>query len=212
MPIRKKLSALRREAEKRNESMRGGVLWRAADFLVYLVLIVLIMFSVRAVLIDPVRVDGKSMLDTLQDGEIMVTDRMAYAFRSPKRGDIVLCYYPDAYYEDQSLNYATRVKRVVAVGGDTIETRDGVLYVNGEKVDEPYLTEERIGNQFIQYQTIPEDSVYVLGDNRSVSRDSRYDTVGPIPLCRVVGKPRLVLTVNRPNDGSLKFQCKLRLI
>lgn len=212
MPIRKKLSALRREAEKRNESMRGGVLWRAADFLVYLVLIVLIMFSVRAVLIDPVRVDGKSMLDTLQDGEIMVTDRMAYAFRSPKRGDIVLCYYPDAYYEDQSLNYATRVKRVVAVGGDTIETRDGVLYVNGEKVDEPYLTEERIGNQFIQFQTIPEDSVYVLGDNRSVSRDSRYDTVGPIPLCRVVGKPRLVLTVNRPNDGSLKFQCKLRLI
>ncbi len=212
MPIRKKLSALRREAEKRNESMRGGVLWRAADFLVYLVLIVLIMFSVRAVLIDPVRVDGKSMLDTLQDGEIMVTDRMAYAFRSPKRGDIVLCYYPDAYYEDQSLSYATRVKRVVAVGGDTIETRDGVLYVNGEKVDEPYLTEERIGNQFIQFQTIPEDSVYVLGDNRSVSRDSRYDTVGPIPLCRVVGKPRLVLTVNRPNDGSLKFQCKLRLI
>ena len=137
MPVRKKLSALRRDAEKRNESMSGGTLWRAADFLVYLVLIVLIMFSVRAVLLDPVRVDGNSMLDTLQNGEIMLTNRMAYAFRSPKRGDIVLCYYPDAYYEDQSLNYATRVKRVVAVGGDTIETRDGEVYVNGEKVDEP---------------------------------------------------------------------------
>ena len=136
MPVRKKLSALRRDAEKRNESMGGGTLWRAADFLVYLVLIVLIMFSVRAVLLDPVRVDGNSMLDTLQDGEIMLTNRMAYAFRSPKRGDIVLCYYPDAYYEDQSLSYATRVKRVVAVGGDTIETRDGEVYVNGEKVDE----------------------------------------------------------------------------
>lgn len=205
MPVRKKLSALRRDAEKRNESMSGGTLWRAADFLVYLVLIVLIMFSVRAVLLDPVRVDGNSMLDTLQDGEIMVTDRMAYAFRSPKRGDIVLCYYPDAYYEDQSLSYATRVKRVVAVGGDTIETRDGEVYVNGEKVDEPYLTKDRIGNQYIRPQTIPEGSVYVLGDNRSVSRDSRYDTVGPIPLCRVVGKPGVVMTV-KMNPINIKLR------
>ena len=193
MPVRKKLSALRRDAEKRNESMSGGTLWRAADFLVYLVLIVLIMFSVRAVLLDPVRVDGHSMLDTLQNGEVMVADRTAYAFKEPKRGDVVLCYYPDSYYADQELTYATRVKRVIAVGGDTIETRDGAVYVNGEKIDEPYLSPDRIGNQYIPAQTVPADTVYVLGDNRAVSRDSRYDTVGPIPLCRVVGKVRLVL-------------------
>ena len=193
MPEQKSVSALRREAEKRNESLEGGLLWRALDFLIYLVLIVVVMFSLRAVALDPVRVDGNSMLDTLTNGEVMVADRTAYAFCSPKRGDVVLCYYPDAYYEDQDLLYATRVKRVVAVGGDTIETRDGAVYVNGQKIDEPYLTPERIGNQYIPVQTVPKDSVYVLGDNRAVSRDSRYDSVGPIPLCRVVGKVRLVL-------------------
>lgn len=193
MPERKTLSALRREAEKRNESLAGGTAWRALDFVLYLIMIVMIMFSIRAVLIDPVRVDGSSMLDTLENGEVMIVNRMSYAFKEPQRGDIVLCYYPDAYYEEQGLKYATRVKRVVAVGGDTIETVDGDLYVNGEKIDEPYLTKDRIGNQYIRQQTVPEDSVYVLGDNRTVSRDSRYNTVGPIPLYRVVGKVRLVL-------------------
>ncbi len=193
MPERKTLSALRKEAEKRNESLDGGTVWRALDFVLYLIMIVMIMASIRAVLIDPVRVDGSSMLDTLENGEVMIVNRMSFAFTSPKRGDIILCYYPDVYYEEQGLKYATRVKRVVAVGGDTIETVDGDLYVNGEKVDEPYLTEDRIGNQYIRKQTIPTDSVYVLGDNRTVSRDSRYNTVGPIPLSRVVGKVRLVL-------------------
>lgn len=184
---------MRREAEKRNESMEGGVLWRALDFGLYLILIVLIMFAVRTVLIDPVRVDGRSMLDTLVDGQVMLVDRTAYTFQKPARGDIVLCYYPDDYYTSQELPYATRVKRVVAVAGDTIETVDGVLYVNGERIEEPYLTPERIGGQFIRPQTIPEGCVYVLGDNRAVSRDSRYDTVGSIPLYRVVGKVRMVI-------------------
>ena len=184
---------LQREAEKRNESLKGGTLWRALDFLLYLVLIVLIMFSIRTVLLDSVRVDGRSMLDTLVDGEVMMVDRTAYAFRSPSRGDIVLCYYPDEYYESQELVYASRVKRVIAVAGDTIETVDGEVYVNGERIEEPYLNPERLGGQYIRRQTVPEGCVYVLGDNRAVSRDSRYDTVGPIPLFRIVGRVRMIV-------------------
>lgn len=187
------IGRMKHEAEKRNESMEGGVTWRALDFLLYLVLIVLIMFAVRTVLVDPVRVDGRSMLDTLADGQVMLVDRTAYAFTTPSRGDIVLCYYPDDYYASQELAYATRVKRVIAIAGDTIETVDGEVYVNGQRIDEPYLTPERIGGQYIRPQTIPEGCVYVLGDNRAVSRDSRYETVGPIPLYRVVGKVRLVI-------------------
>ena len=187
------IGKLQRAAEKQNESLEGGMLWRALDFLLYLVLIVLIMFSIRTVLIDPVRVDGKSMLDTLVDGQVMIVDRTAYAFSTPARGDIVLCYYPDEYYESQGLQYATRVKRVIAVGGDTIETIDGELYVNGEKLVEPYLTPDRVGGQYVRAQRIPDGCVYVMGDNRSVSRDSRYDTVGPIPFYRVVGKVRFIL-------------------
>ena len=184
---------MQREAEKRNESLEGGTTWRALDFLLYLILIILIMFSIRSVLVDPVRVDGRSMLDTLVDGQIMLVDRTAYTFKTPARGDIVLCYYPDDYYTSLDLPYASRVKRVVAVAGDRIETIDGEVYVNGEKLDETYLTPDRIGGQYIRPQTIPEGCVYVLGDNRAVSRDSRYETVGPIPTFRVVGKVRLVI-------------------
>ena len=184
---------LQRAAEKRNESMKGGAPWRALDFLLYLVMIVLIMLSIRTVMLDSVRVDGRSMLDTLTDGEVMLVDRMAYVFKAPSRGDIVLCYYPDEYYTSQEYVYASRVKRVVAIAGDTIETIDGDVYVNGERIEEPYLNADRLGGQFIQRQTIPEGCVYVLGDNRAVSRDSRYDSVGPIPFCRVVGKARAVI-------------------
>ena len=195
---------MRQEADRRNESLEGGTLWRALDFLLYLVLIVLIMFAIRTVLIDTVRVDGLSMLDTLNDREVMLVDRTAYTFRTPARGDIVLCYYPDEYYESQNLAYATRVKRVIAVGGDTIETREGTIYVNGAAIREPYLNPDRIGNQYIRPQTIPEGSVYVLGDNRSVSRDSRYDSVGPIPFHRIVGKVRVVISFDKSSSRFLK--------
>lgn len=182
---------LRREAEKRNESMEGGAGWRRLDFVIYLILLVIVMLSVRSVLLDTVRVDGTSMLDSLEDSDVMMVDRMAYAFHMPKRGDVVVCYYPDEYYEEEGISYASRVKRVVAVAGDVLETIDGELYVNGERIDEPYLTPDRIGGQYIPQQTIPENCVFVLGDNRCVSRDSRY--VGPIPLSRVIGKARAVL-------------------
>ena len=191
---RKTLAALRREAEKRNENLKGGAGWRTVDFALYFLMIVLIMLSVRAVLIDPVRVDGQSMENTLENGEVMLVDRAAYAFASPKRGDIVLCYYPDAYYEENKLAYATRVKRVVAVAGDTIVLENGVVYVNGEALDEPYVDPQHVDrNTFKDFGTVPEGCVFVLGDNRAVSRDSKYSSVGPIPLERVVGKVRLVI-------------------
>lgn len=207
LPVRPTAATVRklqREAEKRNEGMEGGAVWRALDFLLYLCMVVLIMFAVRSVLLDPVRVDGRSMLDTLNDGDVMLVNRTAYTLKRPQRGDIVMCYYPDEYYTEQGLAYASRVKRVVAVGGDTIETRGGELYVNGEKVDEPYLNPDRVGSQEIPLLTVPENSVYVLGDNRSVSRDSRFASVGPIPLSHVVGKAGIRI-VTAPEFPFLKL-------
>lgn len=184
---------MRREADKRNESMEGGGAWRALDFVIYIFFVIILILSVRSVLFDTVRVDGTSMLDSLSDNDVMLVDRMAYAFKSPKRGDVVVCYYPDAYYEEQGLSYDSRVKRVIAVAGDTIESIGNEVYVNGDRIDEPYLTPDRIGGDDIPLQTIPVGCVYVLGDNRCVSRDSRYEDVGPIPLSRIVGKSRIVL-------------------
>lgn len=208
-PIVKPLKTLKKEAEKRNESVEGGGLWRAADFLLYLLMVVLIMFAFRAVILDPVRVEGESMVSTLNNHEVMLVNRTAYAFSTPKRGDIVICYYPDEYYTETNQKYATRVKRVIAVAGDTIEIKDGGVYVNGVFLDEPYLNGRRtpenaltnlIGDPEPSYATplleggvVPEGTVFVMGDNRPSSRDSRL--VGPIPLERVIGK---VFTVIYP--------------
>lgn len=193
MTIQKPIAVLRKQAEKRNESIEGGSLWRLLDFVLYLLMTMLIVFTLRSVLIDPVRVNGISMMDTLRENEVMLVDRLAYAFAEPKTGDIVVCYYPDAYYENRQKTYNTRVKRVAAVGGDTIEAHDGTVYVNGIALAEPYLTKDRIGILEIEKQVVPEGYCFVLGDNRAVSIDSRDPDVGPIPIERVLGKVRLVV-------------------
>lgn len=193
MPERKSVAALRREAEKRNESLEGGVFWRALDFLIFLVLVLLIVFSVRGVLIDPVRVDGNSMLETLHKDEVMLVDRAAYAFSSPSRGDVVLCYYPDEYYVDTNKDFASRVKRVIAVSGETVELRGGKVYIDGVALDEPYVSEANIDYSAVGTWTVSENCVFVLGDNRRVSIDSHYFSVGEIPVERVVGKVRVVV-------------------
>ena len=201
-PVIKSIGKNRRAAEKRNESLEGGMLWRALDFLLYLVLIVLIMFSIRTVLIDPVRVEGESMIETLQNHEVMLVNRTAYAFSAPKRGDIVICYYPEEYYTETNQMYATRVKRVIAVAGDRIELKNGGVYINGERLEEPYLNGKRTPDNdlsvFPDYAVplaegniVPEGTVFVMGDNRPSSRDSRL--VGAIPLERVVGKVFLMV-------------------
>ena len=192
MTLQKPVTALRKEAEKRNENLEGGLFWRVFDFILYLMLTMFVVFSVRSVLIDPIRVKGTSMLDTLAENEIMLVNRLSYAFTTPKKGDIVICYYPDDYYEKTGKSYNTRVKRVAAVAGDTIEAHDGTVYVNGVALDEPYLTERRIGSTEIKKQTVPEGCCYVLGDNRVVSIDSRDKMVGAIPYTCVIGKVRMV--------------------
>ena len=193
MTIRKPINALQKQAEKRNENLEGGGVWRVLDFFLSLMLTMLVVFSVRNVLIDPIRVNGISMLETLTDGEIMMVDRLAYAFAKPERGDIVTCYYPDEYYESYGKTYHSRVKRVVATAGDTIETRDGMLYVNGEEQDESYLSAENVATMEIKKQVVPDGCCFVMGDNRTVSIDSRNPAVGPIPYSRVIGKVRMVL-------------------
>ncbi len=193
MSIVQPIAKLRRQAEKRNENMEGGMPWRVLDFFLYLLLVMAVVFSIRAVAFDPVRVDGTSMLDTLQENEIMFVDRLAYLRGTPQRGDIVICYYPEEYYLQTGKQYNTRVKRVAAVGGDTIESIAGRVYVNGHKLDEPYVSDTRVGYQEIKKQVVPDGCIFVLGDNRAVSIDSRNEAVGPIPLCRVTGRVRGVI-------------------
>ena len=150
--------------------------------------------AIRAVVLEPVRVDGSSMLDTLQNNDYLFVEKLTYAFTQPKVGDVVICYYPDDYYAARGVAYNTRVKRVVAVAGDIVEAYDGKLYVNGAAVSEPFLSADRAYTDRIdQPVTVGEGEVFVLGDNRVSSNDSRNPLVGAIPISKITGKAHFIV-------------------
>ena len=143
-------------------------------FLGILVLVFYVFFS-------PTMVDGDSMEPALSHGDRLL---MTKSYREPSRGDIVV------FYSDSSRNDEDRLlKRVVAVGGDTIEVQGGVATVNGEVETGVFIADPAFPVATGPL-TVPEDSVFVLGDNRAVSMDSRQ--LGSIPLEYVVGKVAFV--------------------
>ena len=191
---KQQIKALQKIASHRNERLKSGKLWRRLDFFVSLLAVVTVALLLRSVVAEPARVRGGSMQNTLHASDFLFVEKLTYVLHPPKTGDVVICYYPDEYYRMSNLAYQTRVKRVVAVAGDTVQTLDGRLYVNGRAVEEPYLTESLARTVGIEQPiTIAPGEVFVLGDNRGNSNDSRHALVGAIPLERIVGKAHFIL-------------------
>lgn len=107
----------------------------------------------------------ESMENTIMVGEKVVTYRMAYLFSDPNRGDIVVFPAPDNEEEDY-------IKRIIGLPGETIEGKDGVVFINGTALEEGYFKEEPTGD-FGPYD-IPENCYFMMGDNRNISLDARY--------------------------------------
>lgn len=145
---------------------------------------------VRMFFFAPIVVDGPSMLPTLQDGDYMIANKFSYIVGEPNRFDIVV------FHATVNKDY---IKRVVALPGEHVEMKDDTLYIDGNPVAEPFLEspKKRLNeNQLYTfdfrledlpggYSTVPEGHVFVLGDNRGNSTDSRI--LGPIPYDRLVG-------------------------
>ena len=127
-------------------------------------------------------VDGSSMLPTLVDRDQVLVQIVGY--NEPQRGDIVVVYSP--HFENEPL-----VKRVIAKGGDVvdIDPATGMVSVNGEELIEPYINEaiQNIGTTTYPYE-VPEGHVFVMGDNRNHSTDSRVVEVGALPYENIIGK------------------------
>jgi signal peptidase I len=147
-------------------------------------------FLIRTFLFEPIRVDGESMTDTLLDKELVFVTKPEYYLGSPSRQDVIICKYPGRHNQ-------YFVKRLIALPGDTVEikydrqTGTNTLYVNGEAVDEPYLTPERNNsNNAMAPLTLGPDEYFVMGDNRDNSNDSRY--IGPISRSEIIGHVRFV--------------------
>lgn len=124
-------------------------------------------------------VDGPSMLPTLHSGEKLLIDKVTYRFRPPQRGEVVVFRYPANPKEHF-------IKRVIGIPGDTISIQNGDVYINGQKLEEDYLMEKARGN--MPPVKVPPDTVFVLGDNRNNSHDSRSRLVGFVPKRLVEGR------------------------
>ena len=154
------------------------------------VLIVLIVIIIRIFFIDPVRVDGVSMNTTLQNGEVMILNKIIYRNNDIKRFDIVVIKEANKLL----------IKRVIGLPGEKIEYKDNVLYINGEKVEDPYpsTATDDFSIEDIGHVKVPGDTYFVIGDNRSDSLDSRYPQVGVINKTQILGRAKFVIwPINR---------------
>ncbi|MBY0010125.1 signal peptidase I [Paenibacillus typhae] len=157
-----------------------------------LVLVVLI----RWLLFKPFIVDGPSMQPNFHTGERVIVNEILYDIRSPQRGEVIVFHVPS---EGRDF-----IKRVIAVAGDTVKVEGDVVTVNGEPVDETYIQEaidarhannalynnKDFPNEEVPDGTVPEGHVFVMGDNRSDSTDSRM--IGYVPLGDIVGRADLI--------------------
>ncbi|HET9588708.1 MAG TPA: signal peptidase I [Anaerolineales bacterium] len=149
------------------------------DILETLILAVVLYFGINAVSVR-VRVDGFSMNPTLQDGEYILVNRLAYKLGSPARGDIVVFSFPMDPKQDL-------IKRVIGLPGETISVQGGKVMVNGMPLDEPYIAAPPIYDGTWE---VPEGQLFVLGDNRNESKDSHE--WGLLPMQNVVGRAILI--------------------
>lgn len=152
----------------------GAALQDAAGTIVPAVVIALL---IHVFLAQATRVYGQSMEPNLHTNERLVIEKFSYHFHGPRRGDVVVLRDPGG-------NPELLIKRVVGLPGERVTLADGRVYIDGQPLDEPYLDQSTQGGG--RSWVIPPLSVFVMGDNRSASRDSRI--FGPVPLEELIGR------------------------
>lgn len=164
--------------------MRGARADRNFDFFLYILAVIMLALGIRTFLMEPIRVEGASMVPTLEEGEHMFVEKVGYWFEEPQRGDIIICFYP-GYRE-------SCVKRVIGLPGETVQVTNGVVLIDGVLLDEAAYWNDVLFDE-TEPVTVGEKQVFVMGDNRNFSKDSRSASVGPIPFHKIVGHVRAVI-------------------
>ncbi len=186
-----RLSADGKTQEKEPESAEG-LMYCCAQALITAVVSVVLLFTFAIRLIG---VSGPSMQDTLYTGDRLLILNSVFCNFQP--GDVVVINDYNAQLDD------TLVKRIIAVGGQTVDIdfESGVVYVDGNALDEPYAKEPTYKNDGTVFPlTLEEDEVFVMGDNRNHSTDSRSDRLGPVKKGYLQGKALLLLAPGKTPD------------
>jgi len=164
------------QSSDQQQPTQGGARRMILDVLETLILSVVLFLGINAISAR-IRVESISMQPNLYAGDFVIVNKLAYKLGVPRRGDIIVFRYPP---DPTQTPY---IKRVIGLPGDKIHIADGQVYVNNELLIEPYLnvTTSRGGDW-----TIPANSLFVMGDNRNNSSDSR--SWGMVPMENVIGK------------------------
>jgi signal peptidase I len=195
------LEALRDDARVRGEkSDATRAFWKELPLLIIVALVVAVV--IKTFLVQAFFIPSASMHDTLLEGDRVMVNKLAFRFGEPGHGDVIVFDSPLEESSDgenifgailrnigESLGLSTPdtalIKRVIALEGDTIEIRDNAVFINGTAIDESYLTRNVRMPDFGPLE-IPPDHVFVMGDNRNQSEDSRR--FGPIPESSIIGR------------------------
>lgn len=152
--------------------MRGALREIVTTIIVAVVIFVLLQTTVQSFIVV-----GSSMKPNLEPGQRLLVSKIAYRFGEPQKGEVIVFQPP----RNKNTDY---IKRIIALPGDTIEIKEGVVYVNNVALDEPYI--KNLTTDTLKPTEIPENEYFVLGDNRNNSNDS-YDW-GTVPRQNIIGK------------------------
>lgn len=151
------------------------------EYLKMIIFVVAVVLVVNNFLLINAKIPSESMEQTIMTGDRVFGNRLAYLFDKPKRFDIVIFKYPD--HEKELF-----IKRIIGMPGETVEIRDGKVYIDGAKepLDDSFTPEEPLGD-YGPY-VVPEDSYFMLGDNRNYSKDSRFWNNPYVAEDKILGK------------------------
>lgn len=144
-------------AKEIKKEKKGGVLKE----IISLAIVIIIVLLIKQFVVTPVQINGDSMLPTLDDGDVMILNKISYKISGIKRFDMVVIDNNDTLL----------IKRVIGLPGETISVKDNKLFVNGKEVEQKFLSKDEITDDF--ETVVTDDCYFVLGDNRDISLDSR---------------------------------------
>ncbi|MCG9968477.1 signal peptidase I [Pelotomaculum terephthalicicum JT] len=153
------------------------------DWIKIIVAAIVLSLFVRNYVAEAKWIPSESMLPTLKVGDHIIIDKLFYKLNGAggiNRGDIVVFNPP----QSANLSEKVLIKRVVGLPGETISVKSGSVYINGKQINEPYIL-EKSSMDFAPLE-IPDNEIFVMGDNRNISYDSRF--WGPLPLANIIGK------------------------
>ncbi len=161
-----------------------GILSFILDVFETTVLALVIFLLIYLFLWQPHRIKGHSMEPNFHDGELILTNKISYQLHNPQRGDVIVFRAP----MEEDKDY---IKRIIGLPGERVMVKDGKVYINGHRLEEPYLSSSVVtqGSYYLpegQEKIVPPKSYVVMGDNRPFSSDSRE--WGPVPYKNIIGK------------------------